>query len=130
MDSKEEQALGRTLRQRFAETVDAVQQASSPSEQSFGCHLTCRELRTVEADMQAADLLAACSEQSFAEEFARARQADAEQSAGLTSGACVQITQHRSLCSNSRTLQRLIEMRAPFLNPINILQVLALLSVL
>ena len=38
-------------------------------------------------------------------------------------GRCLQVTQHKGLGSSGKMLQRLIEMRAPFLDPINILQV-------
>ena len=40
---------------------------------------------------------------------------------------CAQVTQHKGLGTGGKMLQRLIEMRAPFLDPINILQVRKLL---
>ena len=41
---------------------------------------------------------------------------------GVPGRSAAQVTQHKSLCSGSPTLQRLIEMRAPFLDPLNVLQ--------
>ena len=40
-----------------------------------------------------------------------------------TTAAVLSITGHARLCDSNPTLRRLIEMRAPFIDPINILQV-------
>jgi len=37
----------------------------------------------------------------------------------------MQVTGHQHLCQNNPTLRRLIEMRNPYIDPINIFQVLA-----
>lgn len=38
----------------------------------------------------------------------------------------MQVTQHQHLCQNNPTLRQLIEMRNPYIDPINIFQVLTL----
>ena len=42
----------------------------------------------------------------------------------LSSSIHVQVTQHQHLCQNNPTLRQLIEMRNPYIDPINIFQVL------